>query len=161
MSGTMLYLASPLNSQLTNFHRCEEVESSRNHAAWLNVLTLIENLKPKKLILGHIAQGLPVDIDADLSHTREYLEFYKETIMDRPSKMTRAEIIKTFQDRYHPRCEHNNSGFLLNGMANRDGSDAGPGQMTGTGLEHMELMEHQRYHKAGEKTTEELEGWIV
>ena len=44
-------------------------------------------------------------------------------------------------------------------MANLVGSDAGPGQMKGTGFEHMELM--GGYHKTGEKTTEEFERWVV
>jgi hypothetical protein len=96
MSGTLPCLPSPSAATFTYFHRCGELENPYNLTAWLNVLTLIENLKPKKLILGHIAQGLPVDIDADLGHTREYLEYYKKAIMERPSQMTRAEIIKTF-----------------------------------------------------------------
>lgn len=143
------------------WNRCEELESPHNLQAWENVITIIEALRPKTLVVGHIIDDLEIDKAKDIAHTRGYLEFFRKTIMEHPGKMTKAEIMQTFEEAY-PECKKNHADFFMNVIGNHFGNDVNrepvpppyPDPFT-------DVLHHNRIHKAGLKTPWELEGFII
>jgi hypothetical protein len=152
-----------LYPKLTAFpnNRCEEIESTRNLQAWDNVITLIESLRPETLVVGHMIEDLPIDIEADIAHSRSYLEFFRKNIWENAGKMSKKEIIDLLQKQY-PNCDRNNWSFFMNGVGNHFGNDvsrepAGPPYSDPL----IDLLHHNRIHKAGEKSAFQLEGFII
>ncbi|RAL01045.1 metallo-beta-lactamase domain protein [Aspergillus ibericus CBS 121593] len=122
----------------------EELDSPALLEAWLKTLDMIEQLHPVKIIPGHMEAGWELDAEADLAHTRRYLQLFGEKVTYADKKLGVQELYEFFRDAF-PQCRENLD-FFLGHMANRFGEG-------GT------VWEENRHQEVGEKRPEELSGY--
>ena len=75
----------------------EEIETPQILSAWRHVLDLIESLKPKKMIPGHLEAGWTLDAAADLAHNRKYLNLFSSKITHASEKPKVDDLYQTFE----------------------------------------------------------------
>ena len=80
--------------------RVEEIETPQILDAWNKTLSLIEALKPVKVVTGHIEAGWELDAQADLAHNRKYLDLFAEKITNAKSKPGVDELYQVFKDAF-------------------------------------------------------------
>lgn len=104
---------------------------------------------------------LEINREKDIAHTRSYLEFFRETIVNNTGKLTKAEIMDMFKNEY-PDCGDNNADFFMNVLGNQFGNDVNR-EIAGPPYPDLftNILHHNRVHKAGQKTPWDLEGFII
>ena len=124
----------------------EEIETPQILSAWKASLDLIESLNAEKIIPGHLEAGWTLDAKADLAHNRAYLDLFTQKISKAPQKPAVDEIYSTFKDAF-PKADKNLE-FFLGHLSNQFG-------------EGGKVWEENRHHNVGERTKEQLEGYIL
>ena len=87
----------------------EEIETPQILRAWRKVLELITSLKPELVVVGHMEQGVELDIKADMKHNWDYLQFFEDLGLTKPKDQIQLkpdEIVSKFQARF-PDCKEN------------------------------------------------------
>ena len=125
----------------------EEIETPQILSAWRHVLDLIESLKPKKMIPGHLEAGWTLDAAADLAHNRKYLNLFSSKITHASEKPKVDDLYQTFEAAF-PQADRNRD-FFLGHLADHYGVDGGK-------RENL-----HKQHNVGERTEEMLEGFVL
>lgn len=123
----------------------EEIETPQILHAWQKTLDLIAALKPTKIIPGHLEQGWELDGQADLDHTRKYLQLFSEKITNAPKKPQVDDLYETFKNAF-PQADRNLE-FFLGHLSNQFG-------------EGGKVWEENKHHNVGSRTKEQLEGFV-
>ncbi|KAK7541898.1 putative metallo-beta-lactamase domain protein [Phyllosticta citricarpa] len=77
-----------------------EIETPAIWAGWMSTLDTIEALNPVKIVPGHLEEGWRMYAKADLAHTRNYLELFREKMANAPKKISVDEVYRTFKDAF-------------------------------------------------------------
>lgn len=137
---------------------CEEIETPQVLEAWKNVLdreslvsffvliTVIEALKPVKIITGHLEAGNDLDTAADLAYNRKYLQLFSEKITYAKTKLKPDQIYDTFRKEFP--VPDKNLDFLLKRTAEQFG-------------EGGQVWEENRHHNIGARTAKDLMGYNI
>lgn len=113
----------------------------------MTTLDTIELLGAEKIIPGHLEPGWQMDAAKDLAHTRQYLELFREKILDKaPQKPAVDEIYETFKDAF-PEANRNLD-FFLGNLSNRFG-------------EGGKVWEENRHHQVDTRKKWDLEGYVL
>ncbi|OQE36787.1 hypothetical protein PENCOP_c011G04459 [Penicillium coprophilum] len=123
----------------------EEVETPALLQAWTKTVDLISALEPVKLIPGHMESGWPLDTQADITHTRKYLDLLGEKVIYAPTKPQVRELYDYFQNAF-PQCKENLD-FFLGHLSNQFGEGGQP-------------WKENRHHAADKRTAEGLNGYL-
>lgn len=129
-----------------NQARAAEIETSQILHAWQKVLDLIASLGATKIIPGHLERGWEMDGQADLDHTRKYLQLFAQLIQNASQKYKVAELDQKFRDAFSQADK--NTDFFLGQLSNAFG-------------EGGQKWEENRHHNVDQRTKEQLEGYIV
>lgn len=65
--------------------------------AWQKSLNLIASLNATKIIPGHLERGWEMDGQADLEHTREYLQLFDDLIQNASEKYEVEALYQKFK----------------------------------------------------------------
>ncbi|KAF2137051.1 uncharacterized protein K452DRAFT_291847 [Aplosporella prunicola CBS 121167] len=124
----------------------EEIETPEIYEAWLRTLDLIEALKPERIVPGHVEEGWELDAEKDLEHNRKYLKLFQERITLAERKLSVKEVYDTFKNAF-PEADRNLD-FFLGRLSNQFG-------------EGGDVWEENRHHNLGERTREQLQGYVI
>ncbi|CAI7616928.1 unnamed protein product [Penicillium viridicatum] len=125
--------------------RSKRVENPALLQAWISTLDLISALQPTKLIPGHMDSGWELDAQADLAHTKKYLDLFGEKVTYAPTQSQVQELYEYFQNAF-PQCKENLH-FFLGRLSNQFG-------------EGGESWEENRHHALEKRTLERLNGYL-
>ena len=133
------------SDHLINLDRVEEIETPQILDAWEKTLDIIEALNAEKIIPGHLEVGWEPKADEDMAHMRKYLQLVSEKVIHAKTKPQIKDLYETFKAAF-PLADKNLE-FFLGHMSNRFG-------------EGGQAWEENRLHNIGERSKEQLEGYL-
>ncbi|KAG9557125.1 putative metallo-beta-lactamase domain protein, partial [Aureobasidium melanogenum] len=126
--------------------KAAEIETPQILHAWQKSLDLIASLNATKIIPGHLEKGREMDGQADLAHTRKYLQLFDDLIQNASQKHKVDELYQRFKEAF-PEADKNLDFFL--------------GQLSNAFGQGGQKWEENRHHNFDQRAKEQLEGFII